>query len=176
MTTPYSRANTFITADDNQGTSSRASSLSLNEQANQPSPSPSSSVQANQSVPVCNEGQSLSLGMQDDQASASIQESQTRMQANQSTSPPVTISSDSDDATSGHHNAFKSVQASEEQELAKLAEIFPTMTPEQLKFVYSLPKQNKFDRAVNCFMEGPSLESLRALLAIQLVVPLSESP
>ena len=56
--------------------------------------------------------------------------------------------------------------------MAKLAEIFPTMTSEQLKFVYSLPKQNKFDRAVECFMEGPSLESLRALLAIQLVVPL----
>ena len=122
--------------------------------------------------------------MQSDQTSASVHESQTRVQANQITSPTytaVTISSDSDNATSGSRNGSPASQnihekPSEEQELAKLVELFPTMTPEQLKFVYSLPKQNKFDLAVESSMEGPYLESLHALLAMQLVVPLSESP
>ena len=51
---------------------------------------------------------------------------------------PLTTSSDSDDATSGSRNGSPASheKPSEEQELAKLAELFPTVTPEQLKFVY----------------------------------------
>ena len=39
-----------------------------------------------------------------------------------------------------------------------------------------MSKWKKFDHAVECLMEGPSLESLQALLAMQLVITLSESP
>ena len=62
------------------------------------------------------------------------------------------------------------------EEIEKLAEMFPNIADEQLKYVYHLPKSGRFDRAVECLVEGPSLEALRSLAATQLVVPLSESP
>ena len=55
-------------------------------------------------------------------------------------------------------------------------EIFPQLTAEQLKYVYSLPMRNEFDSAVSCLMEGPTLEALQSLAGMQLVIPLSESP
>ena len=54
-------------------------------------------------------------------------------------------------------------------------EIFPQLMNEQLKYVYSLPTCNKFDLSMTCLMEGPTLEALRSLTVMQLVIPLNES-
>lgn len=62
------------------------------------------------------------------------------------------------------------------EEIEKLAEMFPNITDDQLKYVYHLPKNRRFDRTVECLVEGPSLEALRSLAATQLVIPFSESP
>ena len=61
------------------------------------------------------------------------------------------------------------------EEIEKLAEMFPNVADEQLQYVYHLPKSRRFDRAVECLVEGLSLEALRSLVATQLVIPLSES-
>ena len=62
------------------------------------------------------------------------------------------------------------------EEIEKLAEMFPNIADEQLKYVYHLPKNRRFDCAVECLVEGPSLEALRSLAATQLVIPFCESP
>ena len=62
------------------------------------------------------------------------------------------------------------------EEIEKLAEMFPNIPDDQLKYVYQLPKKGRFDRTVECLIEGPSLESLRSLAASQLVIPFRESP
>ena len=62
------------------------------------------------------------------------------------------------------------------KEIENLAEMFPNVADEQLQYVYHLPKSRRFDRAVECLIEGPTLEGLRSLAATQLVIPLSESP
>ena len=159
--------------DSDPSMSTHTSLPSLSVQTNKLSQShvqPSSlrTLQANQ--PSTSESQPSTSGCQ-----PSTSESQIGLRAIQSTSIAVTISSDSDDANSPALQIIHE-KPNEDQELAKLAEVFPTITPEQVKFAYSLPKCNKFNSAVDCFTEGPSLESLRALLAMQLVLPLSESP
>ena len=62
------------------------------------------------------------------------------------------------------------------EEIEKLTKMFPNVADDQLKYVYQLPKKGRFDRTVECLIEGPSLESLRSLAASQLVIPFSESP
>ena len=57
-----------------------------------------------------------------------------------------------------------------------MAEMFQNIADDQLKYVYQLPKKGRFDRTVECLIEGPSLESLKSLAASQLVIPFSESP
>ena len=64
----------------------------------------------------------------------------------------------------------------EGRDLAKLAEIFPQLSVEQLRYVYSLPTRTKFDSAVQCLSDGPTLEALRSLVVMRLVIPFSESP
>ena len=64
----------------------------------------------------------------------------------------------------------------EKKDLDKLMEIFPQLTNEQLKYVYSLPTCNKFDLSMACLTEGPTLETLRSLAVMQFVIPLNESP
>ena len=91
------------------------------------------------------------------------------------------MSSDNEDVTSNHASGSPGLRITykkpyEGQELAQLAELFPAISADRLKYVYAVSKWKKFDHAVECLMEGPSLESLQALLAMQLIVPLSESP
>ena len=52
-----------------------------------------------------------------------------------------------------------------------LTEIFSNLIAEQLKYVYSLPTQNKFNSAVTCLMERPTLKALRSLAVAQLEIP-----
>ena len=68
------------------------------------------------------------------------------------------------------------VQSDPFEDVAKLSELFPHMTNDQLSFLYNLPKCNNFSRAVDCVMEGPSFESLCEIAHTQLDIPLSESP
>ena len=62
------------------------------------------------------------------------------------------------------------------KEIEKLAEMFPNIADDLLKYVYQLPKKGQFDHTAECLIKGPSLESLRSLAASQLVTPFSESP
>ena len=71
---------------------------------------------------------------------------------------------------------FQYEKADPVENLKQLSELFPHMTADQLSFIYNLPKKNKFDRAVECIMEGPTFESLCDIACSQLDVPLSESP
>ena len=51
---------------------------------------------------------------------------------------------------------FQYVKADPFENLKKLSELFPHITTDQLSFIYNLPKRNKFNRAVECIMEGPT--------------------
>lgn len=82
------------------------------------------------------------------------------------------------DLPSTSKQAFQAIsdKPDEGQDLAKLAEIFPQLSDEQVRYVYSLPTCSKFDSAFQCLMDGPTLESLLSLVVTRLVIPLSESP
>ena len=64
------------------------------------------------------------------------------------------------------------------KEIENLAEMFPNVADEQLQYVYYLSKSTcrRFNCAVECFIEGRTLEGLRSLAATQLIIPISESP
>ena len=63
------------------------------------------------------------------------------------------------------------------KDIAKFTELFPRLTPEQISYIYGMPKRCKLDRAVDCLMEGPSLLSLcRITSSKYLEVPPTESP
>ena len=96
--------------------------------------------------------------------------------ADMSPSPPPRIPNDANDEDIPSAFQFVYEKPDESKDLAKLTEIFPQLTAEQLKYVYSLPMRNRFDSTVSCLMEGPTLEALRSLAVMQLVIPLSESP
>ena len=86
-------------------------------------PSSLRTLQANQ--PSISESQPSTSGCQ-----PSTSESQIGLRATQSTSIAVTIS---DDANSPALQIIHE-KPNEDQELAKLAEVFPTITPEQVKY------------------------------------------
>jgi hypothetical protein len=56
--------------------------------------------------------------------------------------------------------------------IGKLSEMFPNVADEQLQYL----SKSRFDRAVECLIDGPTLEALKSLAATQLAIPLSESP
>ena len=91
-------------------------------------------------------------------------------------SSPSSMLSDTDDTLVPPAFQIIHEKPDESKDLAKLTEIFPQLTAEQLKYIYLLPSRNKFDSAVAYLMEGPTLEALRSLAVMRLVVPLSESP
>ena len=93
-----------------------------------------------------------------------------------SPSSPTSVLSDDDDMPIPPAFQIIHEKPDEKKDLARLIEIFPQLTYEQLKYVYSLPTRNKFDSSMVCLMEGPTLEALRSLAVMQLVIPLNESP
>ena len=91
-------------------------------------------------------------------------------------SSPSSVLSDADDMPIPPAFQIIHEKPDKKKDLDKLMEIFPQLTNEQLKYVYSLPTCNKFDLSVACLMEGPTLEALQSLAVMQFVIPLNESP
>ena len=60
-------------------------------------------------------------------------------------------------------------------DLAKIIEMFPHLSEHQLKYLLGL-SNHPFTCAVDCALEGPSIESLRSLAVRTLKIPLQESP
>lgn len=91
-------------------------------------------------------------------------------------SSPSSMLSDTDDTLVPPAFQIIHEKPDKSKDLAKLTEIFPQLTAEQLKYIYLLPSRNRFDSAVACLMKRPTLEALWSLAVMRLVVPLSESP
>ena len=60
-------------------------------------------------------------------------------------------------------------------DIARLTELFPCNTNEQLMCIYNLSGFS-LSKCLDCFIEGPSFESIRSVAVSQITVPLEESP
>lgn len=55
------------------------------------------------------------------------------------------------------------------EDIAKMGEMFSNMSDKQLKYLYDL-SNHSFSCAVDCALEGPSMESLRILACTKLTI------
>ena len=60
-------------------------------------------------------------------------------------------------------------------DMSRLTELFPCNTIEQLMCIYNLSGFS-LSKCLECFIEGPSFESIRSVAISQITVPLEESP
>ena len=60
-------------------------------------------------------------------------------------------------------------------DMSRLTEMFPCNSVEQLMCIYNLPGFS-LSKCLECFIQGPSFESIRSVAVSQITVPLEESP
>ena len=60
-------------------------------------------------------------------------------------------------------------------DMSRLTELFPCNTIEQLMCIYNLSGFS-LSKCLECFIEGPSFESIRSVAISQITVPLEQSP
>ena len=60
-------------------------------------------------------------------------------------------------------------------DMSRLTELFPCNTTEQQMCIYNLSGFS-FSKCLECFIEGPSFESIRSVAVSQITVPLEGSP
>ena len=88
---------------------------------------------------------------------------------------PELESSSSGPSTLNDQPLLDSASNCQDGDITKMIEMFPHLSEDQLKFLVDL-SANSFSCAIDCALDGPSLESLRSLAVRQLNVPLEESP